>query len=134
MIRGYNTAGFPSLFISIINISLTWFGKATTGVSVSGVSQALYFILMSTWVLALASALRRRRPRASANQQGTEQGLEQGLRFEEEKAQHGESGSKIWVIVFGEPMRASASDIFLGFLFSRPVSQHISSLPSTPTW
>lgn len=51
MMRGYNTTGFPSFFISIINISLMCFGEATTGVSVSGVSQALYFILMSTWIL-----------------------------------------------------------------------------------
>lgn len=68
-----------------------WFGEATTGASLSGVSQALYLILMFTWVLALASVLRgKEKPGASANQQGAEQ----GLRFEgKDKAQLGESGS-----------------------------------------
>lgn len=35
-----------------------WFGEATAGISFVGVSQALYLIVMSPWVLALASALR----------------------------------------------------------------------------
>lgn len=74
MIHINNTAGFPSLFISVINISVMWFGEATTVISLSGVSQALYLILMSTWVLAPASALRGKgKTRTSASQQGTEQ-------------------------------------------------------------
>ena len=35
-----------------------WFGEATAGISFVGVSQALYLIVMSPWVLALASASR----------------------------------------------------------------------------
>lgn len=73
MIHIYHTAGSPSLFVSIINISAMWFGEATTVVSLSGVSQAPYLILMSTWVPAPASALRgKEKPRTSASQPGTE--------------------------------------------------------------
>ena len=77
MIHVNNTSGFPSLFITIINIQLMWFGEAATSVFLSGISRPVCDCNVSLGTSPSHSIKGKRKPQVSANQQGTEQALEQ---------------------------------------------------------